>query len=527
MRRSSFYMLLGFVVAAVASGCGGSGGSAGEDVQATPDQVLVDSLDDLLTEDADSLPELVEDLPADEDWLDPLDTSEDLGADGIGDLTFDTETAQSPFACATGVSFPECAETSTAPEGTDAIAAFSAENAFPLLCGEDEEHLDWDFRPFLESLQDKQVFFMGEVHGTQEIGPASADLFEALVRDKGYNVLVLEMGMDTQGGLMEYLETGDDGPGSQVDDDLWSQYTDNMFRRTLPIRARQLALEGLPVRIVCVDTPQRLSWVNERLEFLAASLPGEGAGGLLLQNLPAPKGFYDYGMYGLDASYVAQCKSYWEQTVTHLETLCEGIDARACKELEMTSYALYIGAVFLSQEFTMAAMGRSSSIDFGQAMEDREVLIKYNFESAFLAETDRAYAHMGAAHCAKTDYNVASYLDQEFEPTLGSVYSVYPAYGEGSAIFYGYASQSVPKEPSVVWEGLKDHPLDRYFLSASLPGQGCMDNPFPFVWMFELSSFYGENWDSFFWFRKVTPDVPNYWMSNSAVSPLLPPTPWH
>jgi hypothetical protein len=141
----------------------------------------------------------------------------------------------------------------------------------------------------------------------------------------------------------------------------------------------------------------------------------------------------------------------------------------------------------------------------------REELIFWNYRRVIDEVEGGLYAHMGSAHTAKGGFSthVAEMLNEEHSPTTGAVYSVAPAYGPGSRIFYTIGTQPVPEEPVLVSEALADATVDNYYLSTIRPGFDCTENPFPNI-LTDIGlpgTSYG-HWDAFFWFRQLTPDVP-------------------
>ncbi len=259
----------------VSLGCSSSGSS-----EVAPDtQVEADSTsEDLyLEEDLAVEVEVVEDIPFVEELVDEPDVVVPESLCGHPLLA-------------------TCEHVSAAPTLANEISTFVKNNAFPLRCAEAGAE-GWDFSIYGEEFAGQQAFFMGEVHGSNEIGQASADLFEYLVRFHGVQVLALEIGMDTTEDLKDFLATGSPTAMQAIGADM---YGDNMFRRLLPERAHELVLEGYEIDVVGVDVPQRLAWVNEEIEAIAAELDDEVAVGLLLDTLPAPREIQSYGMMALN-----------------------------------------------------------------------------------------------------------------------------------------------------------------------------------------------------------------------------------
>lgn len=405
-----------------------------------------------------------------------------------------------------------CETTGPAPTGANGEAGFASNNAIPLYCS-GTSGPEWDFSIFLKESQDKRLFIFGEVHGAKEIGPASGRLFEWMVRYAGVNVLALEIGMDTTMAMNQYVQTGDSSAAAAYGQGL---YSENMFRRVLPDRAHELVEEGYPVAAFGVDTPQRLAWVNEQLQGIAAGMKNLEAKKALLDKMPPPREEASYGMFGIESAYVDKAKTYSDHVASNLDIICIDFDEAECRHVEMLAYALWIGSVFVSQDFMMSGMGGGSAEMF-QMMMKREVLLIYNFEQILKNSGVRVYSHMGAAHAAQDGWNVAAQLDQFFEPVMGKVYTTTPAYGPSSAVFYGISTQNLPPEPKSVSDGLASMPHPNYFLSTNKPGLGCVENPFAGKPEMRLGGLYGSSWDAFFWFKKLTADNPGGWFYVNTV----------
>ena len=475
-------VLLVWTLTACSSGGSGTGGGSGEDVAGVEDG------------SGGAADVSAEDLPAG-------DTREETAAP---DVEVPRLELPPEYTCGGPDALQACEAVAAAPTDPASIAQWAGANAVPLVCTDGlGEH--WDFDILASEFAGMGAFFMGEVHGSNEIGLASADLFEALVLGAGVRVAALEMGMDTTDAFNEYILSGDE---TVLDDGLyWDQYTDVMFRKTIPRRARKIYEEtGVLVRVIGVDTPQRLAWVNERITELAEGLDAQ-ARGLLLDVLPAPQEppYGNWGM-GLDTAYVNLSRNYHQHVVDHEDVICAALDPETCEDLEFLAWALYTGAVFNSSDFQMVMMGRGNPLDLMTWMGERESLLDYNFRRALPDPSTKLYAHMGAAHAAKGGWNVAGLLDAEHAPVQGRVYSVTPAYGQGSEIFYGMSTQTVPPEPSALANTLAQLPLENYFVSTNHPGIDCDGNPFSDGVAERVGGAYGTAYDGFFWYRLLTPE---------------------
>ncbi len=406
------------------------------------------------------------------------------------------------YTCGVSDALSPCDTVGPMPADAATIAQFTVDNAVPLRCTDGlGEH--WDFDIFASEFEGQAAFFMGEVHGSDEIGTASADLFEALVYGAGVNVAALEMGMDTSAAYNEYVLTGDE---SVLDDGLyWEQYTDSMFRKTIPRRARKIYEEtGIIVTVLGVDTPMHLAWVNERIVEIATPLTVQ-AQSLLLDVLPAAKE-PPYGLMGLDSAYVALTKNYHQHVMDNEDVICAGLSPEACEDIEFLAYALYVGAVFNSYDFQQLMMGQGNPMNMMIWMNERETLLDYNFRRALPDDDTILYAHMGAAHCAKGDWNVAGMIHKEHPPAQGRVYSVSPAWGPGSKVFYGISAQGLPAEPPALADLLVQMPAENYFVASNHPGMDCSANPFGDDVSRQVGGTYGASYDAFFWFNILTPE---------------------
>ena len=408
------------------------------------------------------------------------------------------------YTCGDPDALVPCDTVGPAPADAATVAQWAAANAVPLLCTDGTgEH--WDFDIFASEFAGMGLFVMGEVHGSNEIGQASADLFEALVHGAGVTVAALEVGMDTSAAMNEYILTGDE---AVMNDGLfWDTYSDNMFRKTIPLRAREIYEEtGVLVQVIGIDTPQRLAWANERITEIAQGL-GAQAQGLLLDVIPAPQEppYGNWGM-GLDTGYVNLAKNYHQHVIDHQDVICAELDDEACEDLEFLAWALYTGAVFNSSDFQAVMMGQGNPLDMMMWMNERESLMDYNFRRAAPDESAVIYSHMGAAHAAKGGWNVSGLLDEGHAPLQGRVYTVTPAYGQGSKIFYGIQAQNVPAEPAALASPLSQLPVENYFVSSHHPGLDCTANPFSDDVAQRIGGAYGTAYDAFFWYRLLTPE---------------------
>jgi hypothetical protein len=400
-----------------------------------------------------------------------------------------------------------CEQLKPSPSEETGIQSFAVNNAFRLVCPEASGD-GWDFTVFHREFQDHQVFFMGEIHGSNEIGPASAALFEYMVRYGGVTVLALEIGMDTSVAMNEYVQTGSQDAAKAFGVD---QYSDVMFRKILPEKARSLVEEGFDISVVGIDVPGRLAWVNEQLQDLSDGISDQQVQGLIIETLPPPKNESDYGMLGLDNAYVELARDYYDHVMDNLDTICTAFDEAGCERVEYLAYSLWIGSVFVSQDFMMGAMGGGDQTELMAMMMEREQILIWNYINILPDSETRVYSHVGAAHASQAGWNVAGQLAKFHAPTMDRIYSTAPAYGPGSEVFYGIMTQAVPTEPAVAGASLAGLPEENYYLSTVHPGLDCTDNPFLDEPVPQLGNLYGTSWDAFFFFRHVTADSPGGW----------------
>ena len=407
-----------------------------------------------------------------------------------------------------------CESTTEPPTINADITVFVENNAIPLKCEVDSEMV-WDFEVMMKEYQDKNVFMLGEVHGSNEIGMLSSELFEIMVREAGVNVLVMEIGMDATGPLNEFVRTGDDSSGTPINEYGFDMYSDNMFRKILPRKAHELYLQGIEIYVVGIDTPQNLAWVNEQIEAIAELITDETVKALILDELPEPREPRSYGMMGLESAYVDRAEDYHEHIVDNQDAICAKLDEANCEQLEFLAFTLYIGAVFVSEEFMMATMTGNMGPEIMEQMEQRERVIYTNYQLALNTEDVRVYAHMGAAHASKEGWTVARRLNEEYPMTIDRVFTTASSYGPGSEIFYGFSTQTLPPEPMTVSNALKLRDIDRYFISTNNPGFDCQQNPYLDVPVPQMGGTYGNSWDAFVWYKELTPERTGFGKNNS------------
>lgn len=474
------------------SGC--SGKKTAGDADAASDADATD-----VTGDSDVLDVTEEPDVMDDTGDDVLDAVQD--ADAVQDVVEETGIP----VCGTQPDLPVCEDVSPAPTDSDEIRPFVEDSAIPLRCMDGEEQV-WDFDIFLDELDEETVFMMGEVHGSVEIGDASADLLDFLVQQGRVDVVAIEIAMDTTDAMNEYVTTGSGDLVSYYGLDSWPLH---LMWRVLPERARALHESGTTLVMVGVDTPWRLAWVNEQIEAIAAGLSTEPAS-LLTDTLPAPM---EYGSMIPD-SYVGEAETYRDHVLANEATICAELTDGQCERTMFLARSLWLGAFGSSM---LMYTSPPSVVDDWFAR--REQLIFYNYRTALATGEDHVYAHMGAAHTAKAPGNVAYMLENDHTPTAGLVYSTTPAYGPGSRILYGGWPMSLDPEPLIVSDVLATADVDSYFLATFHPGVGCVGNPFEDDPVASVSGTYGQAYDAMFWFRLLTPDT-SASLAHKAADPM-------
>ena len=104
-------------------------------------------------------------------------------------------------------------------------------------------------------------------------------------------------------------------------------------------------------------------------------------------------------------------------------------------------------------------------------------MIFYNLKSLVTKPTDRMFLHMGAAHTNKYEFSGGSRMTHEYTLTKDKVFSVAPAYGTGSVIWYG-DDMDLPGDPATLTDALSDAPKNPFFVSTTRPNAACQKNPF-------------------------------------------------
>ncbi len=375
----------------------------------------------------------------------------------------------------------ECAGVGPAPTAPDEVAAHISDSARPLLCEEDLV----DLRAIDALFSGKSVFMMGEVHGSNEIGTLSARLFEQLVVESGVRTVAFEMPMDFQTAFQSYIDTGSDWEVEQI----LTYSADNMFINTLTSKAREMVDRGFPITIALIDAPYGTAVPIAAIQNAAQGLVTYRS--LVLDSLPAPMAAAEYPT----AQYVDEVIAYTDAVLADIGAICSELDARDCDTVTNMAHAMWTAVSMFD-----------SMVDQELWFAVREEVIYYNLRQQLPDAGTKLYLHMGAFHTNKLEMSAGSRLAQEYDVTRGNVVSVAAAWGAGSQIWY---QQVVTLEPSppVVAQSLQGVAFNLHFVSTTLPGVDCMENPLRAAYDDTFFAPMGELYDGYFHIRQLTPET--------------------
>ncbi|MBX3187009.1 MAG: hypothetical protein KF819_08345 [Labilithrix sp.] len=355
-----------------------------------------------------------------------------------------------PSSCSAPLVDPKCATQTPAPTTPAAVETFVKDNAIPLRCDGGGNEAVWDLRPLVDLYGDQKIFMIGEVHGSNEIGIVSSLVFEELAAKKLVNVVAFELPMDLEPALQRYVDTGKDPMAEQM---IRSMAT-NMFGAILPKSARALAAKGVALRVGAVDIPYDPATPVAAIQEVAAKLTTQKD--VVLATLPtnATPG---------NPADVQAANAYFDHITSKKTEICAELSEADCDRLVAMTHALW--CVVLSDD-----RGGSE-----QWFARREQVIYYNMHAKMTAETDRMFLHMGAAHTNKLSFSAGSRMAKEWPLTKGRVFSVAPAYGDGSVIWYG-GDMDLPGEPESIVSALGAD-AQPFFMSTTRPSATCQANP--------------------------------------------------
>lgn len=360
-----------------------------------------------------------------------------------------------PTSCSGPIVDPKCASESPPPSSKAAIDAFVKANAIPLRCegeGEGAEPV-WDLHPLVDLYGSQKMFMIGEVHGTNEIGIVSSMLFEQLASKKLVNVVAFEMPMDLEEPFQHYVDTGKDPAAEQF----LKQMAPNFFGTILTKTARELAAKGIPLRVGAVDIPYSPYIAVEAIQQLATKLGTQKD--TVLGTLPTS------ASEPPTADDITKVNAYFDLVMSKKTAICAELSEADCDRLDAMTHALWASTLAYDR-------GGDSAEWFAR----REVVIYYNLRTKMAAPTDRMFLHMGAFHTNKHLASAGSRMAQEYAPTKGRVFSVAPAYGNGSVIWYGQ-DMDLPGEPTTILSALSDTPKHPFFVPTNRPSATCEGNP--------------------------------------------------
>ena len=385
-----------------------------------------------------------------------------------------------PATCYTVPVTPTCMNTSPAPTSSTAINAFIQGAAIPLRCGASPQQ--WDIRALVELFADNRMFAMGEVHGSNEIGITSSHILDGLVNAGVINVVGVELPMDLQDTFAAWVDQGD-----PFGDQIIESFALNMFGRILPEHVKVLRAAGHDVTIALLDSPYGSDVPTARIRALGASLTQNRAA--VLDALPTPFSMWEQATQ----QDFDNAQTYLNGIEANLQAICAELDAVQCDELHAMARAIWVAAgLGLVDQDAWFAM--------------REEVIYFNMQDFMRAQTDRMYLHMGAFHTNRYSESAGSRMARENPATLGRFFSVGPAYGTGSAIYYS-GVQQLPRSPDGVAPALDAIGADPVFISSILPNAECTDTPIATMVEDVSLAPAAETLDGYVHIRRLTPET--------------------
>ena len=426
-------------------------------------------------------------------------TCSDL-CDSASYCDFSTCECSPQSSCPSNTLLTDCAVVNPEPTTNAAIEAWIQESAVPLKC--DDGILEQrDFSVLVDDFGNKRLFMFGEVHGTAQLGPLSAEIFDELVRRGLVNGVTMETGYDLTEAMQTYVETGS---GPLITKYNFNQFSNDMFITTLVKTTRQLYLDGYEVHIFGSDIPYDSAIPHAELQDIAATMGSDAS--LILDDLPPAPAFGGW----ITMAEFNQFDAYRDRVRGDLDAICTVLsDDALCERVEMLIEGMWCG-VFSSSE----AMYFGTAAQQDAFFQNREPFIYYNYRINMPNADDRVYTHMGAAHTSLSPTALAGVpsvghrLNNLYEHTTGQVYSTTPAYGQGSSILYGWSIYQLDPEPQVVYDALASAEEVPYYLSSRLPGQvGCEDNPLDEIASSDGTFVYGSDYHAFIYHDQVSPET--------------------
>jgi len=365
------------------------------------------------------------------------------------------ETEPPPPVCGAAAAVPTCGSTKSAPTSSTAISKFVKDASVPIRCGTSEKST-WDLRPLIEQYGDKKIFMMGEVHGTNEIGIVSSLVFDELLKKNLVNVVAFEMPMDVEASYQRWVDTGKDATA----DNLIKHLAPNFFGTLLPKSAREAVVKGAKIKVGAVDIPQNPQIAIYAIQEVAQKLSTQKS--TVLSTLPT-------SVTGQGSpEEETQVSAYFDHIMAKKTEICTELSEADCDRLNAMTHALWAATTTYSNG--------PGSADSELWFARREEVIYYNMKTKIAGPSDRMFLHMGAAHTNKHTFSAGSRMSKEYTLTKGLVFSVAPAWGDGSVIWYGQ-NMPLPGDPTTIISALSDAPPHPMFLSMTRPTNNCEENP--------------------------------------------------
>ncbi len=176
------------------------------------------------------------------------------------------------------------------------------------------------------------------------------------------------------------------------------------------------------------------------------------------------EGLDQYVQTGSDP-VASQVFAYFDHIMASKAAICAELTAEDCERLVAMTHALWATAF------------RGAPPDDQVWFARREQVLYYNLKSALPSPSDRLFLHMGSAHTNKAAGSAGSRLAHEYALTRDQVFSVAPAYGDGSVVSFG-GDLTLAGEPATLTAALTDAPSDPLFVSTTRPTETCATNPF-------------------------------------------------
>lgn len=398
-------------------------------------------------------------------------------------------------ACGPAVVPQACETLSSAPTEQEAIEGFVSQAAVALACLDEKQppKLVPDLAVLLQDAAPARILMVGEVHGSQEQGEFSSQLTRRLVEAQRLDAIALEIQMDVDGALAEFLKTGTGPIESQY---AFSYWLKNAYHQ-LVLTARELHLAGQPVAVHGIDVPLHLGWVHDQLTQLAMTIADGGQRQLALEQLPERLD-YDPFKPPSPSGYVEKAAAYVAHLASNRGTICSHLSVADCAHLFALADALELGA--------RRAKGGSKGGDY---YARREKLMHHNMRRILAGGSTQVLSHTGLYHAAKAGDTLAHKLELDASDEADVPYSLTVAYGPNSQLRFGNQLVDVGPSKDGVSSALLPMDRDRYFVSTRWPSQSCQQNPLldrPIEFSgTSLNSTYGKAFDGLIWFRQLRP----------------------